>query len=170
MSQEGLSPLLPLVFPLCHKVSRGTFWSVLSACAVRGWRIPHTASKGLPNDEGNPSLFPHISSASVFSTSFIPTRSQTPPLMSLNRRAQRGNRLPWVNTNPHLSSPQTVHHSHQEPQTGAMSLPGWQGIPTTSRLCAVARGPNWKKNCRANYSFSEHLWGPQTYSGDFLLP
>ena len=36
---------------------------------------------------------------------------------------------------------QTVHHSPEERQTGAMPLPRWQGVPTSRRLCAVAKGP-----------------------------
>lgn len=105
----------------------------------------------------------------VFSTFFIPTLSQTPPLMPMDRKVQKVTRLSCsVSTNsPH---PKTVHHSHQELQTGVMPLLGLQGVLTTSRLCAVAKGLSWRMKCRENYSFSKHLWGPWTYSCDFLLP
>lgn len=126
--------------------------------ALKGWRIPKRTSFGWPNGDGNPLLFP-LSLINKLSMSHLLYPHHSCPQAEGPKEAPG---YPGQYQPTSLLTP-NCHRSHLEPQTGAMPLPRWQGIPITSRLCAVARGSSWRRNCRASYLFSEYLWRPWSY-------
>lgn len=120
-----------------------------------------------PNDEGNSSLF-LINKLNISLTSFIPTLSQTPWFVPIGR-AHRSTRLCCQCHLIPLLTPKSLSQFIRSCQLEPCPCLDPRVSPH-HRLCAVTSGPSWRRNCRTNYSFSQHLQGPRSYSHDFLLP